>query len=123
MLKRVAAEIALLPGVAGRLGGEEFALLTESDHSDALDIAQELRRSVERLKIFSGDKPVAVTCSAGVAEWEAGDTIDILLRRADTALYEAKRTGRNKVVVADTYAHSKHHEQWRGAARTTSRSL
>ena len=122
VLKRVAAETALLPGIAGRLGGEEFLLLTESDLADAFDIAQELRRSVERLKIFDGDKPVAVTCSVGVAEWEPGDTIDILLRRADMALYEAKRTGRNKVVVADTYAHSEHHGQWRGAARTTSRS-
>jgi two-component system, cell cycle response regulator len=122
VLKRVAAETALLPGIAGRLGGEEFVLLTESDLADAFDIAQELRRSVERLKIFDGDKPVAVTCSVGVAEWEPGDTIDIVLRRADMALYEAKRTGRNKVVVADTYAHSEHHGQWRGAVRTTSRS-
>lgn len=122
VLKRVAAEIAPLCGVAGRLGGEEFGLLMEGDLSDAVDIAQEFRRSVEELKIFSGERPVAVTCSLGVAEWEAGDTIDILLRRADVALYEAKRTGRNKVVVADAYAHSEQHEKWHGAARILPRA-
>ena len=122
VLKSVAAELALLPGLSGRLGGEEFGLLVENDMSDALDIAQELRRSVERLKVFSGERPVAVTCSLGVAEWEAGDTIDTLLRRADVALYEAKRTGRNKVVAADTYALSDQHAEWRGAARVVSRT-
>jgi diguanylate cyclase (GGDEF)-like protein len=93
----------------------------ESDISDAVDLAQEFRRSVERLKIFAGEKLVAVTCSLGVAEWEAGDTIDILLRRADVALYEAKRNGRNKVVVADTYALADQHRAWRGATRAKSR--
>lgn len=121
VLKRVATEIASLPGVSGRLGGEEFALLLESDLSDAFEVAQEFRRGVERLKIFAGEKPVAVTCSLGVAEWEAGDTIDTLLRRADVALYEAKRTGRNKVVVADTYALSDQHWEWRGTTRVLRR--
>jgi len=122
VLKSVAAEIALLPGLSGRLGGEEFGLLVENELSDAVDIAQELRGSVERLKIFSEERPVAVTCSLGVAEWEAGDTIDTLLRRADVALYEAKRTGRNKVVAADTYALSDQHAEWRGAARVSTRT-
>jgi diguanylate cyclase (GGDEF)-like protein len=121
VLKRVAAEIASLPGLAGRLGGEEFGLLVESDLSDAVDIAQEFRHSVERLNIFAGEKRVAVTCSLGVAEWEAGDTIDTLLRRADVALYEAKRTGRNKVVATDTYAPSDQDNEWRGATRVLNR--
>ena len=116
VLKSIAAEVAPLPGVSGRLGGEEFALLTQNDLSDAFDIAQAFRQSVERLKIFAGDKPIAVTCSMGVAEWEAGDTIDILLGRADMALYEAKRTGRNKVVIADTFVYSEQHGQWQGAS-------
>jgi diguanylate cyclase (GGDEF)-like protein len=121
VLKRVAVEIASLPGLAGRLGGEEFGLLVESDLSDAVDIAQEFRRSVEGLKIFAGEKQVAVTCSLGVAEWEAGDTIDTLLRRADLALYEAKRTGRNKFVVADTYTSADQHSEWRGTTRVLNR--
>jgi predicted signal transduction protein with EAL and GGDEF domain len=51
-----------------------------------------------------------ITCSIGVAEWEAGDTVDSLLRRADVALYEAKRSGRNRVVAADTFAPGKEHD-------------
>lgn len=121
VLKRVAAEVALLPGTASRLGGEEFGLLVETNLADAIDLAEELRRSVERLKIFAGEQPVPITCSLGVAEWEMGDTIDILLRRADVALYEAKRTGRNKVVAADTHALSDEHKKWRGAARLVDR--
>jgi two-component system cell cycle response regulator len=121
VLKRVAAELTPLPGVTGRLGGEEFVLLMDGDLPDAVDVAQEFRRSIEKLKIFDGERLVAVTCSLGVAEWEAGDTIDILLRRADVAMYEAKRTGRNKVVVADTYEFSEQHDKWRGAARVLSR--
>jgi predicted signal transduction protein with EAL and GGDEF domain len=63
-----------------------------------------------------------VTCSLGVAEWEPGDTIDSLLRRADVALYEAKRAGRNRVVAADTYQLSDQHTKWQGAARALSRT-
>ena len=122
VLRRVAKEIAPLPGITGRLGGEEFAVLMEGDLSDAADTAQEFRCRIENVKIFAGEQPVALTCSLGVAEWEAGDTIDTLLRRADVALYEAKRTGRNKVVLADTFALSERHDQWQGAARLLSRT-
>ena len=122
VLKRVASEIALLPGITGRLGGEEFGLLIENGMADAIDLAQQFRRDVERLKIFAGDRPLAVTCSLGVAEWEARDTIDTLLRRADLALYQAKRAGRNRVVAADTYTLSDQHNEWRGAARVLSRT-
>jgi two-component system, cell cycle response regulator len=121
VLKRVAIEIAPLPGVAGRLGGEEFGVLVESPLSEAVDIAQEFRRSVERLKIYSGEQPVVVTCSLGVAEWEAGDTIDTLLRRADLALYQAKSTGRNKVVAGDSYALANQHSEWQGTTRALRR--
>jgi diguanylate cyclase (GGDEF)-like protein len=122
VLKRVSAEIGRVPGIAGRLGGEEFALLLEKNLSDAVDMAENIRRSVERLAIFAGEHPITVTCSLGVAEWKAGDTIDNLLRRADVALYEAKRTGRNKVVVADTFAPADQPPVWRGAARALSRT-
>jgi diguanylate cyclase (GGDEF)-like protein len=121
VLKRVAAEIVQLPGIAGRLGGEEFGLLVENDLADTVDIAQELRRCVASLKIFAGARAVAVACSAGVAEWKVGDSIDMLLRRADVALYEAKRTGRNRVVAADTYALSDQHAEWRGTTRVLGR--
>jgi two-component system, cell cycle response regulator len=121
VLKRVAAEIVLLPGIVGRLGGEEFGWLVEKDLADAVEVAQEFRRCIEGLKIFTGERAVEVTCSIGVAEWEAGDSIDKLLRRADLALYEAKRTGRNKVIAADTYALSDQPAQWQGMTRILER--
>lgn len=122
VLKRVAAEITLLPGITGRLGGEEFGLLVENDLADTIDVAQKFRHNIEQLKVFAGDRAVVVTCSLGVARWEANDTVDTLLRRADLALYEAKSTGRNKVMVAGTYEISDQHSEWRGAARVLTRS-
>jgi diguanylate cyclase (GGDEF)-like protein len=122
VLKRVASEIALLPGIAGRLGGEEFGVLVEGDLPGALEFAQEFRRCVEKLSIFAGEQPVIVTSSLGVAEWEAGDTIDGLLRRADVAMYEAKTTGRNKVVAADSYALREPQGEWHGTTRVVHRA-
>jgi diguanylate cyclase (GGDEF)-like protein len=107
VLRSVAAEAALLDGIVGRLGGEEFGIIVETVVSNALDTAESFRRTIGGLKIHSGGVVVGVTCSLGLAEWEVGDTIDGLLKRADMALYEAKRTRRNRVVAADTFSVSK----------------
>jgi diguanylate cyclase (GGDEF)-like protein len=120
ILKRVGIELAQLPG-AGRLGGEEFVVLTAMCLEDAVEMAERIRQAVGQLGVPETDQIVAITCSIGVAEWEPGDSIDTLLRRADVALYEAKRAGRNRVVAADSFAISKNHEQWRGAARIAGR--
>jgi diguanylate cyclase (GGDEF)-like protein len=104
VLRSVAAEAALLDGIVGRLGGEEFGIVIENDVDEAMSAADSFRRTVSALKISAGTGQVEVRCSVGLAEWEMGDTIDHLLRRADMALYEAKRTGRNRVVVADTFS-------------------
>ena len=50
--------------------------------------------------LWENEEGVNVTCSFGVASLEKPDTKETLLKRADEALYEAKKTGRNKVVVA-----------------------
>jgi two-component system cell cycle response regulator len=120
VLKRVAIEIALLPGT-GRFGGEEFVVFPEMRLEDSVEMADSVRQAVGELRVPAINSTIAVTCSIGVAEWEPGDTIDKLLRRADVALYEAKRSGRNRVVAADSFAISKNHEQWRGAARIAGR--
>ena len=91
---------------AGRLGGEEFALLLEGrDMAEAASIAEGLRLQIAALRVPTGGDCLSVTCSFGVSEWRAGDSIDPLLKRADMALYEAKLKGRNRVVQAgDAFA-------------------
>lgn len=122
VLRKVSEELRAIDVPTGRLGGEEVALLTDGHLDDAVDLAERFRESVSNLAIRVGNRTIGVTCSIGAAEWEPGDTIDTLLRRADAALYEAKRTGRNRVVAADSFALSDEHRRWRGIARTTARN-
>lgn len=79
--------------LACRLGGDEFlVVLRGADPPAALALCERWRESF----------PAAVTVSIGIAAFQAGEeTIQQTVRRADAALYEAKRQGRNRVVVAD----------------------
>jgi diguanylate cyclase (GGDEF)-like protein len=85
----------------GRLGGEEFALvLARVLSKDAEDLAERLRMSVAARPFDIGIMhPIDVTVSVGVATGEDSN-IEDLLARADEALYQAKRTGRNRVICA-----------------------
>ncbi len=121
VLQRVSDELRAVDLPAGRLGGEEVALLLDGDLDDAVELAERFRVAVGRLAIRARNQAVGVTCSIGAAEWEPGDTIDTLLRRADVALYEAKRAGRNCVVAADSFPLSDEHARWRGVARIGTR--
>lgn len=79
----------------GRWGGEEFlAVLPGTTLEDARHVAERLRSRVEEAELLSGQP---VTASFGVARWRSGDTLDALLQRADTALYQAKHEGKNRV--------------------------
>jgi len=87
-----------------RIGGEEFLfLLPGLTKDDAHAIVEEFRRSLMRLRVVSDDdRLVSITGSFGVAEYRDSDkTIDKLLSRADTALYQAKKDGRNMVCQAE----------------------
>lgn len=85
--------------LVGRFGGEEFVLILAKTSSDgAVTLAEKLRKRVED---FSFSPGCAVTISCGVAEYTPGDTVDSLLKRADSGLYEAKENGRNRVVFRD----------------------
>jgi diguanylate cyclase (GGDEF)-like protein/PAS domain S-box-containing protein len=88
--------------VLGRLGGEEFAiLLPETDADHALQVAERLRQTVAAAKVPFDDGSIDFTVSIGAATLVDSDTdIDTFLNRADEALYEAKRTGRNRVCAA-----------------------
>ena len=90
MLAKLGAAVRTVSsGIIGRLGGEEFCLLESCDLGDAVEIAENIRRTIKALR-FTQHEPFGITCSSGVAEWESGDTIDRILRRADMAMYEAK---------------------------------
>ena len=106
VLKRVAEIIAagIRPyDLLGRLGGEEFAvLLPDADQKTALAIAERLRIAIGASPALVDGIPLPVTISIGVSALTAEDaTIDPLLDRADRALYQAKKAGRNRVVGAD----------------------
>ena len=81
-----------------RYGGEEFVLLLPGTGPDDLQrVVDELRREVA-MQLRSGERPVTV--SIGAAVLEPGEDTHAWLARADAAMYEAKRLGRNRVVVA-----------------------
>ena len=83
---------------AFRYGGEEFVVvLPETRGDQALVVAERTRQAIEQAELEIGR---SVTVSAGVAEFLATEDAEALLRRTDTALYAAKRAGRNRVAMA-----------------------
>jgi two-component system cell cycle response regulator len=89
--------------LACRYGGEEFVVvMPETDISVATMVAERLRRRIasEPFAIQQGADAINVTISIGLATLAQGDTVAAVLKRADVALYRAKRDGRNRVVPA-----------------------
>ena len=83
-----------------RYGGEEFVmLLPETSLSVACEVAEQLRAALEAAKFRYKGANVPITASCGVAEFAPTDEPHQLVERADKALYEAKQTGRNRVVA------------------------
>jgi diguanylate cyclase len=80
-----------------RFGGEEFVcLLCGAEGMEALRVAEDMRRSVESNAFHSQGRPVSVTISCGLATFRQGDTLDDVFSRADLALYQAKKSGKNR---------------------------
>lgn len=88
--------------IAGRFGGEEFCVvLPQCAREDAAAIAERVRTGIENLRIDYNGSIIPVTTSAGVAALdESMPSVETLIAAADRALYQAKRTGRNRVCVA-----------------------
>jgi diguanylate cyclase (GGDEF)-like protein len=84
-----------------RWGGEEFlVVLPGTDVHHAKRLAERLRQRVSELSIAADDSPFGVTMTLGVANLLPGETSEQAIARADTALYDGKRGGRNRVVCA-----------------------
>jgi diguanylate cyclase (GGDEF)-like protein len=83
-----------------RFGGEEFAIFLPLTSSlDARVVAERIRVEVEALTTETDSGPVKVTISLGIAEHLPQESLSELIKKADTALYEAKETGRNRICI------------------------
>lgn len=104
-LQKVAATCSSLLRPAdqiGRMGGEEFAIyLAETDLYHAAKVAERLREHVALIDLTTSDgQPIPLRVSIGVSEFQAdSDQLTDLINRADQALYQAKRSGRNQVAL------------------------
>ncbi|HEX2966926.1 MAG TPA: sensor domain-containing diguanylate cyclase [Syntrophorhabdaceae bacterium] len=104
VLKAFASQVASKirsTDMLARYGGEEFlCLLPETDLENAFHLAEMLRSSIEETDFAFNDINVRITVSVGVTTMCVGiDSSEVLFKKADEALYEAKRTGRNRVVA------------------------
>jgi diguanylate cyclase (GGDEF)-like protein len=97
--------------LSGRIGGEEFAALLPCSLEEGVIAAERVREAFERSGIVDETGPVDTTVSIGVAGGPAGTELEVLLAAADTALYQAKRSGRNRVEAAEELPLSL--ENWR----------
>lgn len=89
----------------GRYGGEEFILcLPESSIKEGRDIAERMRIQIEKvpMQISKNRPPIHITSSFGISSFssDCGDDIDVMIQKADNALYQAKNEGRNCVCTA-----------------------
>jgi len=86
--------------IAARYGGEEFIIaLPKTNGEGALLVAERIRQDFKKRKVKVNHEEVGTTVSVGVATYEEGDDLETLIKKADEALYEAKRTGKDKVVM------------------------
>jgi diguanylate cyclase (GGDEF)-like protein len=88
--------------LAGRLGGEEFAvMLTLADQDGACVVAQRIQRRLATQALVCGQETIPLTVSIGVTELRMDDAdAEAALSRSDQALYRAKKNGRNRIECA-----------------------
>jgi two-component system cell cycle response regulator len=101
-LGRLLADQVRKTDFVGRWGGEEFVVVfSGADEDGAFIGAERIRRAVENIELFDDKgQPIPVRVSIGISCLEVNDSAEILIDRADRAMYQAKATGRNRVVVA-----------------------
>jgi diguanylate cyclase (GGDEF)-like protein len=107
--------------LSGRIGGEEFAALLPCPLEEGVIVAERVREAFEASGIVCEEGPVDTTVSIGVAGGPAGTELEVLLAAADTALYQAKRGGRNRVEAAEELPLSLEH--WRRKSAGSARPI
>ncbi len=94
-------ELSRSTDTVGRIGGEEFLIVLPGTSSEeAMHLGERLRAGVAMADVVVGGQAMHFTCSIGVAQLEAGDSMNALLRKADQALYEAKHLGKNRIALS-----------------------
>ncbi|MES2821922.1 MAG: GGDEF domain-containing protein, partial [Pseudomonadota bacterium] len=84
-----------------RYGGEEFlVLLSNTNREAAAMVGERLRQAIQDLQCVAQGAPIELSVSLGCACLLPGESVESLLRRADNALYVAKREGRNRLTMA-----------------------
>jgi diguanylate cyclase (GGDEF)-like protein/PAS domain S-box-containing protein len=124
-LKAVASAIRRSLRATDRLarhGGEEFVvMLPETPLATATGALERIRASVAGLQFKARGELVSITVSAGVVAWRSGESVDAVIDRADRALYEAKRSGRNRVVASGDLGPPPAEKPRRGAGGTAAK--
>ena len=88
--------------LCGRWGGEEFlVLMPETATDSAVLVMERLREAVAKLRVRINDESLSVTVSLGMAQLRADENYSRTINRADVALLQAKRNGRNRCELAD----------------------
>ena len=84
----------------GRYGGEEFIVILPATNAEqAFQILDVIRQDFGRMRHLTADTSFVCTFSSGVGEWRRGKVSEALIKEADELLYQAKRAGRNQVVI------------------------
>lgn len=88
--------------IVARFGGEEFVLLMpDTPVEEAIDTVQRLQRELTRTFFMANNDRLVITFSAGVAKWHLGEQDIEVIERADQAMYQAKISGKNRVISAE----------------------
>lgn len=88
--------------IVARYGGEEMIILLRgASLKDSLNVAEKIRKNIEKSEIKDQNNTYNLTVSLGVSVFKSGDTLETIIKRADDGLYKAKDTGRNRVCTVE----------------------
>jgi diguanylate cyclase len=88
--------------VVSRYGGEEFViLLPNTNLEEAVQILSRIRRNLTKKFFLHENKRLLITFSAGVAQFRSGESQESIFKRADEALYRAKKGGKNQILTSE----------------------